>query len=116
MTDWVFGAELLAGTGALEAGAGLVREEGAGAACGILAVGFAPDLAGGAALEAAAGVALDVAGAGGAALDAAAGGGVLDPAGAGTAVPDDAAAGGGAFGTVLEIVVITGCVQSPVML
>lgn len=47
-----------------------------------------------------------IAEAGGAVLDAAAGGAELD----------DAGAGGSDFGTVLEIVVITGCVQLPVML
>jgi hypothetical protein len=109
MTDWLFGAELLAGTGALEGRAGLALEEVSGAACGILAVGFALDAAGtgNAALDPAAG----------AMLDDSIGGVALEPAGTGDDAPDCAGAGfAGGFGTVLEIVVITGCSQSPVML
>jgi len=80
----VVDAELLAGTGILEAGPGFVLAgEGAGATL--------DSMAGSTAVEAAAGdVAFDVAGAGGEAPDC---------AGVGSA---------DAFGTVFEIVVITG--------
>ena len=84
MTDGVVGAELLAGTGTLDAGPGFVLAgEDAGATLDWMA--------------------------GSAAVEAPAGDAAFDVAGAGGDVPDCAGAGcAGAFGTVFEIVVITG--------
>lgn len=66
---------------------------------------------------AATGLAFDAAGSGNTAPGDEAGGIALDVADAGGDAPDCAGTGCfGAFGTVLESVVITGCSQSPVML
>lgn len=63
-----------------------------------------------------AGVAAEVAGTGATVRDEAGAGGIAaDDPEAGGAALEDAGAGAG-LGTVLEIVVITGCSQSPVML